>query len=128
MQSNMRTWAGWLLTGVPALLLLASAAMKVLGAPGLSEGFAHLGWPMANAMSLGILETVVTLALLIPRTSILGAILVTGYMGGAIATHLRVGDPFFVQILMGIAVWGGLYMREPRLRTLIPLKVDHPKG
>jgi hypothetical protein len=85
-------------TGIPALLLLASAAMKLLGAPGLSEGFEHLGWPGSQAVPLGLLELAVTLVLLIPRTSMLGAILVTGYMGGAIATHVRVADPFFVQI------------------------------
>lgn len=89
---------------------------------GIIEGFVHLGWPMTLAVPLGILESAVALTCLIPRTSVLGAILVTGYMGGAIATHWRVGDPFFIQILVGIAVWGGLYLREPRLRTLIPLK------
>jgi hypothetical protein len=103
------------------MLLLASAAMKFLGAPGLPEGFAHLGWPIGHAVPLALLETAVTLIYLFPRTSVAGAILVTGYMGGAIATHMRVGDPFFVQILMGVAVWGGLYLREPRLRTVIPV-------
>src|SRR6188508_897763 len=122
MQSKATMWAGWILTGAPALMLIGSAAMKLMGAPGLAEGFAHLGWPLSNAVSLGILEVAVALLLLIPQTSILGAILVTGFMGGAIATHLRVGDPFIVQILIGVAVWGGLYLREPRLRALIPLK------
>lgn len=121
MQSKTVVWAGWILTGLPSLLLLASAAMKLLGVPGLSEGFAHLGWPMTHAVTLGILEVAVTLIALIPRTAVLGAILVTGYMGGAIATHLRIGDPFIVQILIGMAFWGGLYLREPRLRSLLPL-------
>jgi uncharacterized membrane protein YphA (DoxX/SURF4 family) len=121
MQSKTATWVGWILTLVPALLLLSSAAMKLFGVPGLSAGFEHLGWPMHLAVTLGILELAVTLACLIPRIAVLGAILVTGYMGGAIATHIRVGDPFFTQVLIGMAIWGGLYLREPRLRTLLPL-------
>jgi hypothetical protein len=122
MQSNTKMWVGWILTALPALLLLASAAMKLLGAPGLSEGFAHLGWPMSQAVPLAILEIAVTLTCLIPRTAVLGAILVTGYMGGAVATHVRVGDPFFMQVLIGICIWAGLYLREPRLRPLLPLR------
>ncbi|MBC8167563.1 MAG: DoxX family protein [Bryobacteraceae bacterium] len=122
MQSKTMTWVGWILGGLPALMLLASAAMKFSGAPGLAEGFGHLGWPVSLAVPLGILEITVTLLYLIPQTSVLGAILLTGYMGGAIATHVRVGDPFFMQILLGVAIWGGLYLREPRLRSLIPLK------
>lgn len=122
MQSKATKWAGWILTGAPALMLIASAAMKLSGAPGLADGFAHLGWPMSNAVALGILEIVVALTALIPQTSVLGAILVTGFMGGAIATHLRVGDPYFVQILIGVAVWAGIYLREPRLRALIPIR------
>jgi hypothetical protein len=124
MHSKTRTSVGWIVTVLPAVLLLSSAAMKLLGVPGLSEGFSHLGWPMTRAVPLGILETAVTLAFLIPRTSVLGAILATGYMGGAIATHVRVGDPFVIQIVIGVAIWVGLYLREPRLRTLIPLKTS----
>jgi hypothetical protein len=122
MQSKTRTWLGWLFIGLPALLLLASAAMKLLGAPGSAKGFAHLGWPMNRSVPLAILEIAVTLTFLIPRTAVSGAILVTGFMGGAIATHMRVGDPFFIQILIGIAIWVGVYLRKSRLRALIPLR------
>jgi hypothetical protein len=126
MSPKMRTWAGWILSGLPALLLLFSAAMKLLGAPGLKEGFDHLGWPITLAVPLGVLETLVTLIYLVPRTSVIGAILVTAYMGGAIATHVRVGDPFYTQILIGMAIWGGLYLRDARLRSLLPLTSAAP--
>ena len=118
----MRTRAGWLLSVLASLLLLVSAAMKVVGGPDLAQGFNHLGWPVTLAISLAILEAAVTLVYLVPRTSVLGAILVTAYMGGAVATHVRVGDPFVVQILLGVAVWAGLYLREPRLTALLPFR------
>lgn len=122
MESKTRIWAGYILGGLPALMLLFSGVMKFSGTPELAEGFGQLGWPVSLAVPLGILEIAVTLLYLIPRTSILGAILVTGYLGGAIATHVRIGDAFWVQFLLGVAIWGGLYLRDARLRALIPLK------
>ena len=83
---------------------------------------AHLGLPESMVMPLAILEISRTAIYLIPPTSVLGAILLSGYIGGAICTHWRVGDPFFVQIALGILVWVGLYLREPRLKELIPLR------
>lgn len=105
---------------LPALLLLFSATMKLVHPPQLDEGFTHLGIPIGHALGLGVLELTCTVIYLIPRTSILGAILLTGYLGGAIQTHLRVGDMFIPQIIFGVLIWGGLYLREPRLRALIP--------
>jgi hypothetical protein len=113
---------GWALSVLSALALLASAAGKFSGSAQLAEGFQHLGWPIGLAVPLGILEAAVAAVYLIPRTSVLGAILVTGYMGGAIATHVRIGEPFFVQLLFGMAIWGGLYLRDARLRALIPFR------
>jgi hypothetical protein len=83
---------------------------------------AKLGWSDKLAIALGVTEILSTILYLIPQTSVLGAILVTGYMGGAIATHLRIGEPFFVQAGIGVFVWLGLYLREPRLRALLPLR------
>lgn len=77
---------------------------------------------MNVAFGLGILEVACVVVYLIPRTAVLGAILLTGYLGGAVATHLRVGDPCFGPILLGVVLWGGLFLRDPRLRTLIPLR------
>jgi hypothetical protein len=83
---------------------------------------AQLQLPMSLVVPLGILEIACVVVYLIPATAVLGAVLLTGYMGGAILTHLRVGDPFFVQILLGIFVWLGIYLREDRLKSLLPLR------
>lgn len=120
--SRGRLWIGRVLSALPALLLVFSAIMKLLKPPGIEEGFAHLGWPMSLAFALGILELTCALLYAIPRTSVLGAILVTGYLGGAIATHVRIGDPFIIPAVLAFLVWCGLYLREPSLHALIPLK------
>jgi hypothetical protein len=88
--------------------------------------FAHLGWSERSMLPLAILELTCALLFLIPRTAVLGAILVAGYMGGAIATHARLGEPFLVQAGVGLLVWLGLYLRVPRLRELIPLRRPTP--
>lgn len=115
-------WAGRILTALPVLILLASAGAKFAAPPGFEDGFKHMGMPLDLRIPLGILEIACTLIYLFPKTSVLGAILLTGYMGGAICTHVRVGDPFIVQLLIGMALWGGLYCRDARVRALIPLK------
>jgi len=120
--SKKMFWAGWIMSAPPVLLLLFSASMKVLKLPAAMDGFAHLGYPEHVALPLGIVELTCTVLYLIPRTSILGAILLTGYLGGATATHLRIGEPFHMAILLGMLVWGGLYLRDERLRALIPLR------
>ena len=99
-----------------------SAFSKLAHPPQLDEGFAHLGIPLTQAFGLGVLELSCAVIYLVPRTSVLGAILLTGYLGGAIQTHLRVGDPWVVQAILGVVVWAGLTLREPKLRALIPLK------
>jgi len=114
---------GWIMSIVPVLLLLFSAVMKLAAPPDkLAEGFTHLQLPVSFAFGLGILELACTLIYLIPRTAVLGAILLTGYLGGAILTHLRVGDPYWSQPIAGVILWGGLYLRDPRLRALIPFR------
>ncbi len=122
--SKTKSWVGWAVGVLPALALLASGAGKLVGSPQLSEGFAHLGWPISLAVPLGILEISCVLLYLIPRTSVLGAILVTGYMGGAVATHVRIGEAFFVQVLLGALFWLGLYLRDARLRALLPFATE----
>ena len=120
--SKKALWIGWILGILPAAFLLFSAAMKFAKPPPVVEGFTHLGWPDSLALPLGILELSCTILYLIPATAVLGAILLTGYMGGAIATHVRIGEPFWMQSLVGILLWLGLYLRDPRLRALIPLR------
>jgi uncharacterized membrane protein YphA (DoxX/SURF4 family) len=117
---------GWVLTVLPAPLLAFSAAMKFVMSKEVAEGFEHLGWPTRLAIPLGILELSCVVLLLIPRTAVLGAVLLTGYMGGAIATHVRIGEPFIVQSLIPIVAWLGLYLRDPRLRALLPLRSPAP--
>lgn len=118
-------WTGHILSALPVLMLLMSAVMKFLKPAPVIEGFAKLGWPDGFALGLGILELACAIVYIIPRTAVLGAILVTGYLGGAIATHVRVGDPpaqYATIIVLGVLVWLGLFLREPRLRPLIPLR------
>jgi hypothetical protein len=115
-------WAGYVMSALPVLLLLFSGVMKLMKSASLVEGFAHLGYPESLALGLGIVELTCVVVYLIPRTAVLGAILLTGYLGGATATHLRIGEPIIMPIALGILVWGGLYLRDDRLRALIPLR------
>jgi hypothetical protein len=115
-------WAGRIFSALPVLMLLFSAAMKFVKSPAVVEGFVHLGYPEHIALPLGILELTCTLLYVIPQTSVFGAILLTGYLGGAVATHVRLGEPFIMPVILGVLVWFGLYLRDARLRALIPLK------
>ena len=120
--SKKMLWAGRVLSTLPVLVLLFSAVMKFVKPAPVVEGFAHLGFPERLALGLGILEIACTAVYVIPRTAVLGAILLTGYLGGATVTHLRVGEPFFMPVILGVLVWGGLFLRDARLRVLIPLR------
>jgi hypothetical protein len=119
-------WGGRIMSGLPALFLLADAIFKFIKPAPVVEGTIKLGYAESAITPIGAVLLVCTLLYLIPRTSILGAILLTGYLGGAVATHVRVGDPLFTHILFpvyfGILLWGGLYLRDPRLRALISLR------
>ena len=115
-------WSGRVLSAVPVAMLLMSATMKFLKPPPVLEGMTHLGYPERLLIGLGILELACTVLYVIPQTAVLGAILLTAYLGGAISTHVRVGDPFIIPIVLGILVWGGLFLRDVRLRALIPLR------
>lgn len=120
--SKVALWAGWIMSAVPVLMLLMSAAMKFAKPQPVIDGFTKLGWPEKLATPLGLVELACTVLYLIPQTAVLGAILLTGYLGGAIATHVRVGDPFHTVVVFGVLVWGGLFLRDPRLRVLIPFR------
>ena len=122
MASGKIVWVGRVISAVASVLFLMSAFLKLRGGPELAKGIAHLGIPEAMIVPLSILEISCVVIYLIPATAVLGAILLTGYIGGAICTHWRVGDPFFIQILLGMFVWLGLYLREDRLKALIPLR------
>jgi len=121
--SKKMLWAGRIISALPVLLLLFSGVMKLMKPAPLVQGFAQFGYPESLILKIGILEIFCTVVYMIPRTSVLGAILMTGYLGGATATNVRVGDPSsFIPVLVGVLVWAGLYLRDDRLRALIPLR------
>ena len=114
---------GWIMSVLPVLVLLMSASFKFIQpGPDFAEGLAKMGWTPEVMFKLGFVELACALIYIIPQTSILGAILLTAYMGGAVATHVRVGDPFYTQVLVGVFVWGGLWLRDTRIRALIPFR------
>lgn len=119
-------WLGRVLSAVPALMLLASGAMKLTHNPQLAKMFVeHFGYPESALQPIGAVELGCAIIYLIPQTAVLGAILMTGYLGGAVATHVRAGegfDKFAVPLLLGILAWAGLYFRDHRLRALLPLR------
>ena len=120
--SKKALWTGRVMSTLPVLMLLFSAVMKFVKPPGFAEGMAKIGIPESLALGLGLLELVCVILYLLPRTAVLGAILLTGYLGGAILTHLRVGENFIGPIVFGVFIWGGLYLRDVRVRALIPLR------
>lgn len=120
--SKKALWAGYIISALPVLMLVVSGVMKLVKSAPVVEGFIRFGYPESLALGIGLVELACVAIYVIPRTSVLGAILLTGYLGGATATHLRIGDPFFAPIVLGVLVWGGLFFRDARLRALLPLR------
>jgi hypothetical protein len=126
---NRVYWAGCAMSGVVIAFLLMDAVMKLMALPVVLEAGAPLGLPGADmARGLGAVLLACALLYIVPQTAVLGAILLTGYLGGAVATHMRVGSPLFTHVLfgvyLGILLWGGLYLRDARLRALIPIRAN----
>jgi len=119
--SKAAVWVGWIISVLIALLMLFSATMKFVQGEAVAKGFEHLGWPMHMAVGLGILEAGCAIIYLMPRVAGIGAILMTGYLGGAIATHLRIGEPPVMEVILAMLVWLGLFLRNMRVRAIIPL-------
>jgi len=121
-------WAGRILSGLVILFMIFDGGIKLVPIGAVTQAMTELGYPASEAFArgLGILLLLCTLLYAMPRTSVLGAILLTGYLGGAVATHLRVGNPLFSHLLfglyLGLMAWGGLYLRDDRLRRFIPLR------
>jgi hypothetical protein len=113
---------GWILSGGPALMLLVVGVMCLRRPPFAVEGLKHQGYPERVVVPLAIVQIACAVIFLIPRTAVLGALLLTAYMGGATATHVRIGEPWYFPVIFAILVWIGLLLREPRLRTLLPLR------
>lgn len=118
-------WAGRIITALAALFFLVDAVMKLFKPPVVVEATVKLGYPESTIIGMGVVLLASTILYLIPRTAVLGAILLTGYLGGAVATHVRVGEgafPVLFPVIFGALVWLGLYLRDERLRALIPLR------
>ena len=124
--SRRTLWIGRVLSGIAVLFLLFDSSIKIARTKPVTDGFAQMGWPVSLAVPIGVILLTCVVLYAIPRTSVLGALLLTGYLGGAVASQVRLQMPLFGYVLFPIYValfiWGGLYLREPRLRALIPLR------
>ena len=123
--SKKMVWAGRIVSALPALFLLVDGGMKLIKPAVVVDATVKLGYPETVIFPLGIVLLGCTILYLIQRTAILGAILLTGYLGGAVATHVRMGEGAFsivFPITFGVLIWGGLWLRDNRLRALIPLR------
>ena len=121
-----RSWAGIVISAIPTLFLLVDAVAKLFKPEAVVTGTVDLCYPETVILPLGITLLICTVLYAIPMTSVLGAILLTGYLGGAVATHVRIGNPLFTHqlfpVYLGIMIWLGLYLRDIRLRSLVPLR------
>jgi hypothetical protein len=123
--SNKALWTGRIISALAALFLLFDGVMKLFKPKFVVDATIQLGYPESVIVGLGIVLTLCTVLYAIPQTSVLGAILLTGYLGGATATHVRHGDSLFTILfpgILGVLVWGGLYLRDKRVRELLPLR------
>ena len=113
---------GWIIGIVAVASLVMSGGTKVVRPNLFVVGFTRFGYDQSVVLPLGVVQLVCTVLYLFPPTAVFGAVLLTGYMGGAIATHVRIGDPFYVQLGIGVLLWLGLYLRDRRIRALLPLR------
>ena len=126
--SRAKTWAVGALTALPVAFLVMDAGMKLAAVQPVREAMAQLGWPGGLARTLGAILLACVALYAYPRTAVLGAILLTGYLGGAVSTHVRLGNPLFTHVLfpvyLALMLWGGLALRDARLRALLPLRSE----
>jgi hypothetical protein len=123
--SKAALWTGWLMSALVVFLVLLGSVMKLVRAPSVIQGFALHGLSANLIVPVGVIELVCVVVYVIPQTAVLGAILMTGLLGAAALTNLRVGDPTYpMPLVLGMLAWGGLYMRDLRLRELIPLRAS----
>src|SRR6266513_3992812 len=124
--SRKTLWTGRILSALPVLFLLMDGIMKLVKPEPVVKATIELGYPESVIMALGIILLVCVILYVVPHTAVLGAILLTGYFGGAIAAQVRVGNPLFshvlFQVYLAVLFWGGLFLRDPRLHALIPLR------
>ena len=117
-------WTGWVLTVLVSLLLAMGGVMNVARAQVAVEGLAKYGYPPGVLVPLGLVVLAAVALYLVPRTAVLGAVLLTGYLGGAVNTHVRAGEPWYLAAVAGVLVWLALYLRDARIRALVPIRSD----
>jgi ABC-type transport system involved in cytochrome c biogenesis permease component len=128
--SKKRLWVGRIMSGLAVLFLLFDSSTKLLRVEAVMKAAAQIGYPPSTMPPIGLILLVCVVVYLIPRTAVLGAVLLTGYLGGAVATHVRVGDPLMSHILFpiyfAVLIWGGLYLRDGRVQALFARR-DPPR-
>lgn len=121
--SKWALWIGRVMSTLPVLMLFMSAYMKISKNPQAVEGFTEIGYKTSHLVPIGIVEIICTVLYIIPQTAVLGAVLLTGYLGGAVATHVIGDDGMFMNpVIFGVVLWGGLFLRDRRIRALMPLR------
>lgn len=120
--SNTMVWTGRIISGIVVLFLLFTTTFGLINKAESAKQMARYGYPASDFVPISIVLLTCTLLYAIPRTSIFGAILLAAYLGGATATHVRASEPFFIPIVVGVLVWLGIFLREERLRALVPLR------
>jgi hypothetical protein len=124
-RGSKRLWVGRIISAVPVLFLTLDAVIKLMKVPAVVEAFGRLGVPLSLAPGIGILALICTAVYVVPRTTVLGAVLLTGYLGGAVATQVRAQSGVFeviFPIIIAALVWGGLFLRDDRLGAFLPLR------
>lgn len=121
-------WTSWVLSGLFVAFMLFDSIIKIIGINAVDDAMRDLGYPQGLALGLGVLQLVLTLLYVIPRTSITGAVLLTGLFGGAMSSHVRLEHPLFSHVLFGVYLalfaWGGLYLRDARVRAVFPVRAE----
>lgn len=132
LESRMARWAGWTFTGLVGAFMIFDSGIKLAKIGPVVESFQRLGYSPDISVGLGLVEVAILILYLTPRTAAFGAILMTALLGGAVASHLRMGDPWPSHILFGVYVgvlaWTGLYLRDRRLRDLVPIRRYRPQA
>jgi hypothetical protein len=128
LNSKTARWIGWAMTGLIVLFMLFDGTIQLAAFDFVTQGMTEFGLPPSYARPLGVVTLAITILYAIPRTSALGAVLLTGFLGGTIATHMPRPEPLLphivIALVMGAILWGGLWLRDPRLRALVPLRQD----
>lgn len=117
--SNKVIWTGRIISGLCVIFLLFDAVMKLIEHPEAVKGTVNLGWPIQSIIPIGIILLSCTLLYLIPRTALIGCVLLTGYLGGAVATMARIEEPYYFPLIFGLLLWIGLFLRSEKLRSAL---------